>query len=80
MCHDCEYWQEMIDRTNKELAALRKPLGLCAIPEAVSHFDVDPATPEIHEQRRANEEELQARVKSFTLSRLAHQHKAHPAA
>jgi hypothetical protein len=76
-CHDCEYWKDLIDRTNQELAALRQPLGLCSIPETVRHLNADPANPEPSEQRRALEEKLQGRVKTFTLSQLKHQEEAH---
>jgi hypothetical protein len=80
-CHDCEYWTEMIGRTNQELALLRQPLGLCSIPETVMHLDADAQleNPEPFEQRRAFEEKLRERVKRFTLSRLKHQREAHAA-
>jgi hypothetical protein len=80
-CHDCDYYRELIDRTNQELMHLRKPLGLCSLPDSVASIDTADtlANPEAYEQRLEEEEQLQRRLKSFTLSLTQHQQVAHRA-
>jgi hypothetical protein len=84
-CRACEYFAEVIEGVNRELASLRAKyagavLGLSfpASPDTPTPPEVDYFSPERRRDEEL-EEKLQADLKFFALGRLNHQRSAHAA-
>jgi hypothetical protein len=80
ICHDCEYWKEMIERVQQRRTKLRSKYAGVMMPfpseRVVPAPDVDYLSQEARDDME-QEEKLEARLKSFVLSQLAHQRSAH---